>query len=144
MKQSDKYNHLQAKSALHSSLDGSIDEVQLKKLEQHLEICAECRAYAEAMAGIEVQLKQSLQSRWPEIKLKETELASVRSEVLTGYQKPDESRFLGDCQIHWMGRISHSIRQRVGLDDQDTGAYPQPGSRRLEHSRSDCTRPPTK
>jgi len=83
MKQSDKYNHLQAKSALHSSLDGSIDEVQLKKLEQHLEICAECRAYAEGLKGFEVQLKQSLQSRWPEIKLKETELASVRSEVLT-------------------------------------------------------------
>jgi len=87
MKQLDRFNHIQAQNVLQSALDGSLDDHQIKQLEQHLEVCAECRAYANAMTGLDYQLKQSLQSRWPLIKQNESELASSRAEILLKIRK---------------------------------------------------------
>ena len=87
MKQSDKYSHIQAQNMLHSSLDGSLDDDQIVQLKQHLEECAECRACADEITGLDHQLKQSLQSRWPQIKLNESELASTRAKILPQVMK---------------------------------------------------------
>ena len=87
MKQSDKYSHIQAQNMLHSSLDGSLDDDQIVQLKQHLEECAECRACADEITSLDHQLKQSLQSRWPQIKLNESELASTRAKILPQVMK---------------------------------------------------------
>ncbi|MFZ2098803.1 MAG: zf-HC2 domain-containing protein [Anaerolineales bacterium] len=65
MKTQVEITHDQARKLLQSLLDGSIDDSQIKKLEQHLECCADCLLYAQEMKYLDNQLAQSLQKRWP-------------------------------------------------------------------------------
>jgi hypothetical protein len=81
MKLQNRYDHIQAQNALQSKLDGSMDDEQVKQLEQHLEGCAECRAYAAQMTEMDHRLKSSLQPRWPNLYLSEANLASKLAEI---------------------------------------------------------------
>jgi hypothetical protein len=74
--------HLQARKLLQSILDGSIEDDQLKKLDQHLHKCAECRSYADAIAKLEHHIKTSLQARWPLSHPIEIEMASTLTDIL--------------------------------------------------------------
>ncbi len=87
MNHSDRYNHFQAQNVLQSALDGSADDEQIKQLDQHLEECAECRAYANEITNLDNRLQHSLQNRWPQVRLNESELASTRAKILPKVRK---------------------------------------------------------
>ena len=81
MKQPDELNHLQARKVLQLALDGHLDDDQVKALDQHLAVCSDCRAYALGMTKLDMQLRQSLQLRWPLTNPNETEMASKLAEI---------------------------------------------------------------
>ncbi|OGO65602.1 MAG: hypothetical protein A2030_02360 [Chloroflexi bacterium RBG_19FT_COMBO_50_10] len=86
MKQSDKFTHIQARHTLQLALDGSLDDDQQKKLAQHLDACAECRLYAGQLTQLDRRLSHSLPSRWPQVKLSETESTSRLGDILSQVQ----------------------------------------------------------
>jgi hypothetical protein len=87
MKPQSEITHLLTRKLLQSALDGSIDDDQAKKLEQHLEKCPECHAYADEMRKLDNRLEQSLQSRWPQVKLNESEMVSTVAGILPQVRK---------------------------------------------------------
>jgi len=87
MKHLDKLTHFQARKMLQTALDGSLEDDLAKQLEQHLDGCAECRAYADEMNIVDIRLMHSLQERWPQPHTKETELASTLAEILPQVRK---------------------------------------------------------
>ncbi len=82
-----KTTHRQARTLIHSDMDGSLDDDQRIQLGQHIESCVECRAYAEQMAQLESHIQHSLQERWPESHPKEVELASKLADILPQVRK---------------------------------------------------------
>ena len=86
MKQSDKFTHIQAREALQLALDGPLDEAQQKNLAQHLDECAECRLYAGQLTQLDRRLSHYFASRWPQVELSETELASRLGDILPQVQ----------------------------------------------------------
>lgn len=87
MKSLKELTHLQAQDLIQLDTDGSLDEKQRILLHQHLQNCAECRAYAADLAQLDVKLQQSLQERWPENRPTEVELASTLADILPRVMK---------------------------------------------------------
>ncbi|OGN95304.1 MAG: hypothetical protein A2Z71_00265 [Chloroflexi bacterium RBG_13_50_21] len=79
--------HLQARELIHLEMDGSLDDDQRKQLDQHLEACEECRAYAGRIGQLNAQLMHSLQVRWPQSNPNEAKLASSLAELLPQVRK---------------------------------------------------------
>jgi hypothetical protein len=82
MKPHKDLSHLQARKLILLDIDSSLDVDQRKQLGQHLEDCAECRTYMDAMIKLDVGLKHSLQERWPQSPPKEIEFASQLEDIL--------------------------------------------------------------
>lgn len=87
MKSLKELTHLQAQELIQLDTDGSLDDEQHIQLHQHLEGCAECRAYTADLAQLEARLQQSLQERWPEAHPTELELASTLADILPRARK---------------------------------------------------------
>ena len=87
MKPHKTITHHQAQKLIHSVRMAYLDDDQQKLLDQHLENCAECRAYAEQMAQLDTHIQHSLQERWPESHPKEVELASKLADILPQVRK---------------------------------------------------------
>lgn len=81
MKSQNNITHLRARKLLELTLDGALDEAQVRALDQHMAICSDCRVYALETAKFDQQLRQSLQTRWPQLLSKETELVSTIAEI---------------------------------------------------------------
>ncbi len=87
MKSNTELTHLQARELVHLDMDGSLDDGQRMQLGQHLEVCAECRSYAEKMVQLDTRLQHSLQERWPESHPNEVNLASKLAYILPQARK---------------------------------------------------------
>jgi hypothetical protein len=87
MKSYKDLTHHQARELIHLDMDGLLDDDQAMQLGQHLDECAECRAYAEQMVQLDTRLQHSLQERWPQPHPKDVELASTLADILPQVRK---------------------------------------------------------
>jgi hypothetical protein len=87
MKPLKELTHLQAQKLINLDTDGSLYDDQRNQLDQHLQGCAVCRAYADDLSQLEAKLQQSLQERWPESHPKEVELESTLADILPQLRK---------------------------------------------------------
>ena len=87
MKSAKELTHLQARELIHLDVDDTLDEAQRMLLGQHLETCAECRAYAAQIAQLDTQLQHSLQGRWQQSHPDEVKSASALAGILPQLRK---------------------------------------------------------
>ena len=57
-------SHKQAIQLIHRRLDGLLNEIQLLSLDEHLQSCDECRAYASEMDLLPMHLRHEFHTRW--------------------------------------------------------------------------------
>ena len=99
MKPQNELTHLQAQSFLQSSLDGKLDENQVKALDHHLAECSDCHQYAVELSILDQTLMRSLRLRWPQSYIKESELVSTLDEILPRVRK-DQKKL----------KVAHTVR----------------------------------
>lgn len=87
MKPHNLLNHRQAQELVHLAMDVSLDEAQRKLLDQHLESCADCRAYTAEMTQLNGRLQQSLQARWQQFNSDEGKSAYTLAGILPQVRK---------------------------------------------------------
>ncbi len=87
MKPHNLITHPQAHELIHLDLDASLDEAQNILLNQHLENCAECRAYAVEIYQLDIRLRRSLQARWQQSDPEEAKSASALVGILPVVRK---------------------------------------------------------
>jgi len=87
MKLKNKLTHQQARKLLQSALDGSLDEKQVKILDQHLEKCTDCRLYAAELNILDQRLTQSLPARFPQAQPKVDDLSPTYEKILAQVNK---------------------------------------------------------
>ncbi len=87
MKPHNLLNHRQAQELVHLAMDVSLDEAQRKLLDQHLESCADCRAYTAEMTQLNGRLQQSLQARWQQFDSDEGKSAYTLAGILPQVRK---------------------------------------------------------
>jgi hypothetical protein len=82
--------HLQARTLLQSSLDGSLTDVQLQDLDEHLATCSDCREYAMQIQSFDQHIMRSLQSHWAGAQFTESDIESRLSMLLPEMRKNQE------------------------------------------------------
>jgi hypothetical protein len=87
MKLKNEITHQQARKLLQSSLDGSLDEKQVKILDQHLAKCNDCRLYAAELSILDQRLTQSLPLRFPQSQQKVDDLSPTYEKILARVSK---------------------------------------------------------
>ncbi len=87
MKPQNEITHGQARKLLQSALDDSMSDDQVNMIKQHLEACAGCSAYAQAMIKLDQSLKQSLQARWLQEAQNDKKAASTLAKILPEMRK---------------------------------------------------------
>ena len=61
-----KITHAEVRELLNLAADNALESRQQRLLEEHLAGCAECRAYAAELNALEIGLRATLASRWPD------------------------------------------------------------------------------
>jgi hypothetical protein len=61
-----KITHAEVRALLDLAVDSTLESRQQRLLEEHLAGCAECRAYAAELAGLEAGLRATFAARWPQ------------------------------------------------------------------------------
>jgi hypothetical protein len=87
MKPAKELTHLQAQELIHLDMDRSLDDAQRLLLGQHLEHCAECRAYAAEITQLDTRIQHSLQSRWQQSVPDEDKSAATLTDILPQVRK---------------------------------------------------------
>ncbi len=87
MKPVKELTHLQARVLIHLDMDGSLDTDQRKQLDQHLDICVDCRSYAAEMAQLDAKLQHSLQGRWEQSQSDEVKSTAALAGILPQVRK---------------------------------------------------------
>ncbi|NJD59715.1 MAG: hypothetical protein FIA98_09990, partial [Anaerolineae bacterium] len=74
-------SHAEARKLISKALDSKLDHAQAETLEQHLQDCGECRAYAAQLETLDHNLKHELRNRWPEQDSSSSRVAAVYDEI---------------------------------------------------------------
>ncbi len=128
--------HAAARAALQADADGRLNDNQRRALQQHLEACAECRAYQADLVALEERLARSLQARWPTASSTTPELASKlgtiqsRARRQTMYKNVLRTAALAAAVILFVFFLSWSVRSLLpspaGPSEITPSAQPSP------------------
>lgn len=81
-------SHTEARQLIEQASDGLLENAQQRTLEAHLKTCAECRAFAAELAGLESALSSAMKKHWPQKGLSKAGESELVKNAQSGFQ-PD-------------------------------------------------------
>ncbi len=79
-------SHSQAREWIEQASDGLLEASEQRALEGHLKTCAECRAFAAELAGLEGALAAAMKAEWPQKGLTKASESELIKNVQSGFQ----------------------------------------------------------
>jgi hypothetical protein len=78
-------SHIQARELIEQASDGLLETSHQRALESHLKTCADCRAFAAELAGLEGALAEAMQAQWPQKGLTKAAESELIKNVQAGF-----------------------------------------------------------
>jgi hypothetical protein len=79
-------SHSQARELIEQASDGLLETSHQRALESHLKGCADCRAFAAELAGLEGALAAAMKAQWPQKGLSKTAESELVKNVQSGFK----------------------------------------------------------
>jgi hypothetical protein len=79
-------SHSQARELIEQASDGLLETSHQRALESHLKTCADCRAFAAELAGLEGALAAAMKAQWPQKGLSKAAESELIKNVQSGFQ----------------------------------------------------------
>ncbi|MCW5876729.1 MAG: zf-HC2 domain-containing protein [Anaerolineales bacterium] len=97
-----KLAHTKARQYIEQALDGLLSPELQTSLDAHLQGCAECRAFAADMAGLQAGLRSALHSQWPASGLPDEKQSELVKELQAQFGQPAGSQAGGRPGLRWL------------------------------------------